>query len=71
MASQHDALWAASVAYERAKADPATTPAELEALESAWRILTAHWPYSRDLETAQEADKQTGKLNVSVPHDKF
>jgi|GEM_PF-2565080 len=58
---QHDPLWAANVAYEAAKADPSTAPAEVERLRHLWEILAKHWPYSR---TVEEAERAEAKLKV-------
>ncbi len=71
MSQQHDALWAASVAYEAAKADPTTTPEDLAALEAAWKILMAHWPHAQTVEAAEAADTDKGPQLVKVPHNEF
>jgi len=73
VSQQKDALHDAIQALEAAKRDPTTPPARLQVLEAAVRVLRRHWPFSRNLEEALEADSKLSRQNmkIEIPHDRF
>lgn len=61
MSSQKDELRKLNEALEAAKRDPAVKPEVVATLEAAVRILAKHWPYSRTIEAALEAEDKINR----------